>query len=78
MNNKKSFKDMTLKERFDSKGFAISAYSKAFDLERTALTRVLSRELTGKNKTNRSGEVRRIIARLKADKVWIEPLPEEK
>jgi len=66
-----------IRYEFDKRGFAPMSYSKAFDLERTALTKILAGTLTGEKTTPRSGAVRKIIARLKTDKVWIGKLPWE-
>ena len=67
-----------IRYEFDKKGFSPMAYSKAFDLDRSALTKILSGELTGEKTTPRSGAVRKTIARLKVDKVWTGKLPWEK
>ncbi|WP_419768552.1 hypothetical protein [Arcobacter sp.] len=74
----KSLKEMTLKERFDSRGFSPMAYSRAYKVDRTTLTRVLDGTLTGEKESPRSGGVRKIFAQLKKDKIWIGPLPWEK
>jgi len=68
-----------IRYEFDKRGFSPMAYSKAYDdVERSALTKVLSGELTGEKTTPRSGAVRRVIIQLKKDKVWIGKLPWEK
>jgi predicted transcriptional regulator len=67
-----------IKYAFDKRGFSPMAYSKAYDVDRSALTKVLSGELTGEKTTPRSGAVRKIIAQLKSDKIWIGKLPWEK
>lgn len=75
---KKNYKDMTLRERFDSRGFSPTAYAKAYDFKRSNLYDVFDGKATGtKESEKKSGEVRRIIARLKLDKVWIGKLPWE-
>ena len=66
-----------IRYEFDKRGFSPMSYSKAFDLDRSALTKILSGSLTGEKTTPRSGAVRKIIAQLKADKVWIGKLPWE-
>jgi len=76
---KKSFKEMTLKERFDSRGFSPTAYAKAYGISRSSLYDIFNGDSTGeKNSENKAGDVRRAIAQLKKDKVWIGPLPWEK
>ncbi len=74
---KKTFKDMNLKERFDSRGFSPMAYSKAYGVDRTSLLRVLDGTLTGEKNGSRTGGIRRIIAQLKKDKIWVGKLPWE-
>ncbi|AXH14346.1 hypothetical protein AMYT_0753 [Malaciobacter mytili LMG 24559] len=76
---KKSLKDMNLRERFDSRGFSPMAYAKAFGVDRSTLYDVFKGNSTGTKQSNKkSGDVRKIIAQLKKDKVWIGPLPWEK
>jgi len=67
-----------IRYEFDKRGFSPMAYSKAFDLCRSSLTKVLSGELTGEKMTPRSGATRKVIARLKVDTVWTGKLPWEK
>jgi len=83
---KKNIKDMTLKERFDSRGFSPMAYAKAYgksknkndvDTTRITLNRILSGNGTG-TKQSENGVTRKLIAQLKKDGVWIGPLPWEK
>lgn len=70
----KNFRTMTLKERFDRRGFAVSAYARAYDVDHGILSKVLEGVLDG-SKGHRGGSTRRIIAQLKADKIWIGKLP---
>lgn len=70
-------KKETLRDRFDKKGFAVTAYARAHKLNKSTLSRVLSGELNGKNKPVEGGSVRKVIARLKSDGVWIGRLPWE-
>jgi hypothetical protein len=72
----KSLKDMTLKERFDSRGFAVNKYAKAYGVTHPILSGVLSGVYSGKN-TPENGATRKIIMQLKKDKVWIGRLPWE-
>jgi ribosomal protein L29 len=75
---KKTLKEMSLRERFDSRGFSPQAYAKAYGVDRATLYDVFAQRATGrKDSTNKSGDVRRIIAQLKKDKVWIGKLPWE-
>jgi hypothetical protein len=75
---KKSLREMTLRERFDSRGFSPQAYAKAYKVDRKTLYQVFSGEATGKkDSSNKSGDVKKIIAQLKKDKVWIGKLPWE-
>lgn len=83
---KRNIKNMTLKERFDSRGFSPMAYAKAYsnskeknEVEKTriSLTRILSGNGTG-TKQSENGVTRKLIAQLKKDGVWIGPLPWEK
>lgn len=75
---KKTFKEMSLRERFDSKGFSPQAYAKAYGVDRATLYDVFSGAITGKkDSSNKSGDARKIIAQLKKDKVWIGKLPWE-
>ena len=72
----KNLKNMTLKERFDSRGFGVNSYAKAYGVGHSILSQVLSGVYSGKNSTE-NGKTRRIISQLKKDKVWIGPLPWE-
>ncbi|WP_222718446.1 hypothetical protein [Aliarcobacter vitoriensis] len=72
---KKSFKDKTLKERFDDRGFAVKKYATAYGVNQAILSLVLNGTLVGKNNIN--GDTRKIIAQLKKDSVWIGKLPWE-
>uniref|UniRef100_UPI0040477E8A hypothetical protein n=1 Tax=Aliarcobacter sp. TaxID=2321116 RepID=UPI0040477E8A len=75
---KKTLKEMSLRERFDSRGFSPQAYAKAYGVDRATLYDVFAQRVTGrKDSTNKSGDARRIIAQLKKDKVWIGKLPWE-
>ncbi len=73
----KSLKDLTLKERFDKRGFGVTAYARAYGVDVSLLSKVLSCEYDG-SKGHRGGATRKIIAQLKKDKVWIGPLPWDK
>ena len=64
-----------LRERFDKRGFGVQKYATAYKLSHSTLSRVLSGELNGKNKAG--GAVRKVIAQLKEDHVWIGILPWE-
>lgn len=75
MLDNKNFKNMTLKERFDSRGFAVKKYATAYGVSHTILSMVLSEVRNGKYNIN--GDTRKIIAQLKQDKVWIGKLPWE-
>lgn len=68
---------MTLKERFDRRGFAVSSYARAYGVEHAILSKVLDGVLDG-TKGHRGGSTRRIIAQLKADKIWIGKFPWDK
>ncbi len=65
----------TLRERFDRRGFGVNKYAKAYRLNSSTLSRVLSGELNGKN--DAGGAVRKVIAQLKKDEVYIGQLPWE-
>ena len=72
-------KKMTIKEVFEKRGFSISSYSKAYRINRQTLYDVFNGISTGvKDSSKKSGDVKRIIAQLKKDKVWIGKLPWEK
>lgn len=74
--SKKSFKDMTLKERFDSRGFGVTSYARAYGVGHSILSLILSGTYNGKYE-GRNGDTRRIIAQLKNDKIWVGKLPWE-
>lgn len=75
---KKPLKQMSLRERFDARGFSPQAYAKAFSVDKSVLYDVFAGRATGKkDSSKKSGSVQRIIAQLKKDKVWIGPLPWE-
>jgi hypothetical protein len=75
---KKTLKEMSLRERFDSRGFAPLSYARAYGVNKSVLYDVFAGRATGKkDSSKKSGEVQRIIAQLKKDKVWIGPLPWE-
>lgn len=71
-------KDITLlHKRFLSRGFGIVAYEKAYDLNDSELSKLLSGRLKGcRAKPNTS--LRRMILQLKKDEVWVGRLPWEK
>ncbi|MDN5069497.1 hypothetical protein ACN2C0_10755 [Aliarcobacter butzleri] len=66
---------MTLKERFDSRGFAVKKYATVYGVSHTVLSMVLSEKSHGRNNIN--GDTRKIMAQLKKDNVWIGKLPWE-
>ena len=68
-------KEDTLRERFDRRGFGVNKYAKAYRLNSSTLSRVLTGELTGKNASG--GAVRKVILQLKKDEVYIGRLPWE-
>ena len=75
---KKDLRDMSLRERFDSRGFSPQSYAKAYGVSRAVLYDVFAGVITGKkDSSNKSGDARKIIAQLKKDKVWIGKLPWE-
>ena len=75
-NNQRKLKDMTLRERFDKRGFSPMAYSKAYGVSRQVLYDVFSGDAKGtKSSVKKSGDVKRIIAQLKKDGIWIGKLP---
>lgn len=75
---KKDLRSMSLRERFDARGFSPMAYAKAYGVDRSTLYDVFKGVSTGtKESGKKSGDVRKIIAQLKKDKVWIGPLPWE-
>ena len=76
MINNRNIKDMTLRERFDSRGFAVNKYAKAYGVNHSILSQVLDGVYSGRN-INENGSTRRIIAQLKKDRVWIGKLPWE-
>lgn len=69
-------KEEELRERFDKRGFGVNKYAKAYGLNSSTLSRVLSGELTGKN--DAGGTVRKVIAQLKKDHVYVGQLPWER
>ncbi|PLY08377.1 MAG: hypothetical protein C0625_01965 [Arcobacter sp.] len=75
--NMKKIRDMTLKERFDRRGFGVTAYARAYGVDASILSKVLQGQFDG-SKGHRGGKTRIIILQLKNDKVWIGKLPWEK
>lgn len=71
-------KNMTLKERFDAKGFSVVKYARAHGLCQPTLSLILGcdAQTTGKRKSAK-GNTRRVFAQLKKDGVWIGALPWE-
>lgn len=71
-------KEMTLRERFDAKGFGVVKYAKAKNLCQTRLSEVLAEKefATGKNRS-KTGVIRKVYAQLKKDEIWIGALPWE-
>jgi hypothetical protein len=65
-----------LKQRFDNRGFAVTAYSRAYKVDTSIVTKVLKGELDG-TKNHRGGATRKLLEQLKKDKVWIGRLPWE-
>jgi len=72
----KSIKNMTLRERFESRHISIAKYARAYGVDHAILSKVLDGKLNG-SKGHRGGSTRKIIAQLKADKIWIGKLPWE-
>lgn len=71
-------KKRTMRKKFDMRGFSVSSYSKAYGINRQTLYDVFEGKSTGvKNSSKKSGDVRRIIAQLKNDRIWIGKLPWE-
>lgn len=66
---------MSLRERFEARGFAVKRYAAAYGISHTVLSLVLSEKLNGKNSVN--GDVRKAIVQLKGDMVWVGRLPWE-
>ena len=75
---KKTFKDMTLRERFDHKLLSDDKYIKAYSLDKTTFSKLMSGRVTGTKTKNKDGNTAKIIARLKLDGIWLGPLPWEK
>jgi len=71
-------KNMTLKARFDAKGFSVVKYARAHGLCQPTLSLILGgdAQTTGKKKTAK-GNTRKVYMRLKEDGVWIGALPWE-
>ena len=71
-------KNMTLRARFDAKGFSGVKYARAHGLCQPTLSLILSgdEQTTGKNRT-RQGNTRKAYRQLKEDGVWIGALPWE-
>ncbi len=71
-------KKMSLRERFDRRGFAVNKYAKAYGLSQPVLSNVLNgdKETTGRRRT-RAGTTKKVYAQLKSDGVWIGALPWE-
>ena len=65
---------MTLRDRFNSKGFGINAYVKAHNINQTTLSLVLDGKLKGSNVTAQ-GNTKKVITQLYRDNIWIAPLP---
>ncbi len=59
MINNRNIKDMTLRERFDSRGFAVNKYAKAYGVNHSILSQVLDGVYSGRN-INENGSTRRI------------------
>lgn len=74
----KSFKHMSLRERFDMRGYAVNKYARAHGLSQPILSNVLNgkKDTTGTHRS-RKGATRRVYAQLKKDGVWIGALPWE-
>lgn len=68
---------MTLRKRFDDRGFAVNAYARAHDLVVDSLLRTLSGEAKGIRAGRRGtySEVQLCILQLHKDGVWSEELP---
>ncbi|WP_320034829.1 hypothetical protein [Halarcobacter sp.] len=62
--------------RFQKRGFAVTAYAKAYGVGHAIVSQVLDGAFIG-SKNNKSGPTRKIIAQLKVDGVWIGSLPWE-
>ena len=60
-------KKLSARDRFDMRGFAVIKYARAYKLNASMLSRVLSGELKGVR--DKESGIRRIIAQLKKDGV---------
>jgi len=75
---KKEYRDMTLKERFDSRGFGVSKYAKVHGLSQPILSNVLKGDaLTKGTRRTRVGVTKKVYLQLKKDDIWIGKLPWE-
>ena len=74
----KAFKEMSLRERFDMRGFAVMKYARAHGLSHPILSNVLGEkeDNTGTHRS-RKGATRRVYAQLKKDGIWLGSLPWE-
>ena len=71
-------KNMTLKERFDAKGFSVVKYARAYGLCQPTLSLILGGdEMTTGKRRSRKGNTRKAYMKLKEDGVWIGALPWE-
>ena len=71
-------RELSLRDRFKMKGFGVVSYARAHKLSQPILSYVLSgSEMVSGKKRTKSGAVRKVYARLKADGVWIGRLPWE-
>ena len=71
-------KGLTLRERFDAKGFGVVKYARAHKLSQPILSNILNEkgETTGTNRSRR-GKTKLIYRQLKKDGIWIGALPWE-
>lgn len=59
----------SLRDRFDKRGFAVNKYARAYGVNPAILTQVLDGNLNGKQ--NIDSSVRKIIAQLRNDGVFV-------
>jgi hypothetical protein len=71
-------KGLTLRERFDAKGFGVVKYARAHKLSRPILSNVLSEKEDAKGvNRSRKGATRLVYKQLKKDGIYMGALPWE-